>query len=152
MPISYRTLAALGLALALAAPTTLTTPASAGAPAAPQYLTMASGLKCADSVPGTGAYPKKGQTCVVHYTGWLYENGAKGRKFDSSHDRGEPIAFSAGTGEVIKGWDDGVFTMRAGGKRTLIIPPALAYGEAGAAGLVPPNATLIFDVELLSVK
>ena len=101
---------------------------------------------------GTGAQPKPGQMCVMHYTGWLYENGAKGAKFDSSLDRGEPFEFPIGQGQVIKGWDEGVATMKVGGKRTLIVPPQLGYGDRGAGGVIPPNATLIFDVELLGVK
>ena len=116
-------------------------------------MTTASGLKITDSVVGTGVSPKTGQTCVMHYTGWLYENGVKGKKFDSSVDRGRPFEFPIGTGRVIKGWDEGVATMKIGGKRTLIIPPSLGYGARGAGGgLIPPNATLMFDVELLGVK
>jgi len=115
-------------------------------------MTTASGLQITDSVAGTGVSPKTGQTCVMHYTGWLYVNGAKGKKFDSSVDRGQPFEFPIGTGRVIKGWDEGVATMKVGGKRTLIIPPALGYGANGAGGVIPPNATLIFDVELLGVK
>ena len=115
-------------------------------------MTRASGLKITDSKVGTGATPKTGQTCVMHYTGWLYQNGAKGAKFDSSVDRGEAFEFSIGTGQVIKGWDEGVATMKVGGKRTLIIPPALGYGARGAGDVIPPNATLIFEVELLAVK
>jgi peptidylprolyl isomerase len=88
----------------------------------------------------------------MHYTGWLYENGAKGKKFDSSVDRGEPFEFQIGVGKVIAGWDKGIATMKVGGKRTLIIPPQLAYGSAGAGGLIPPNATLLFEVELLDVR
>jgi peptidylprolyl isomerase len=114
--------------------------------------TTASGLKIIDTVAGTGASPKTGQTCVMHYTGWLYTDGAKGKKFDSSVDRGQPFEFAIGTGQVIGGWDEGVATMKVGGKRTLIIPPELGYGARGAGGVIPPNATLMFDVELLDVK
>ncbi|MCB1506522.1 MAG: FKBP-type peptidyl-prolyl cis-trans isomerase [Hyphomicrobiaceae bacterium] len=115
-------------------------------------MTTASGLKIEDTKEGTGASPKTGQTCVMHYTGWLYENGQRGRKFDSSVDRNEPFAFSIGVGQVIKGWDEGVSTMKVGGKRTLIIPPEMGYGARGAGGVIPPNATLIFDVELLGIE
>lgn len=114
--------------------------------------TTASGLQTIDATVGTGASPKSGQTCVMHYTGWLYNNGVKGAKFDSSVDRGEPFEFKIGIGQVIKGWDEGVSTMKVGGKRTLIIPAALGYGARGAGGVIPPNATLMFDVELLGVK
>ena len=114
--------------------------------------TTASGLKIIDTEVGTGATPATGQTCVMHYTGWLYENGEKTTKFDSSVDRGEPFEFPIGTGRVIKGWDEGVATMKVGGKRTLIIPPELGYSASGAGGVIPPNATLIFDVELLDIK
>ena len=115
-------------------------------------MTTASGLQIIDTKDGTGASPKPGQTCVMHYTGWLYENGQKGKKFDSSVDRGEPFEFPIGAGRVIKGWDEGVATMKVGGKRTLVIPPELGYGARGAGGAIPPNATLMFDVELLAVK
>ncbi|MCL2714010.1 MAG: FKBP-type peptidyl-prolyl cis-trans isomerase [Alphaproteobacteria bacterium] len=115
-------------------------------------MTTPSGMKIIDHVVGTGASPRTGQTCVMHYTGWLYDNGQKGRKFDSSVDRGQPFEFPIGTGQVIAGWDEGVATMRVGGKRTLIIPPLLGYGERGAGSVIPPNATLMFDVELLAVK
>ncbi len=122
-------------------------------PAAAQpVMTTPSGLKIIDTKVGTGAMPRPGQTCVMHYTGWLYENGAKGKKFDSSLDRGQPFEFKIGAGQVIAGWDEGVATMKVGGKRTLIIPPDLGYGARGAGGVIPPNATLIFDVELLAVK
>ena len=114
--------------------------------------TTASGLQITDATVGTGASPKTGQTCVMHYTGWLYENGVKGKKFDSSVDRGEPFEFKIGVGQVIKGWDEGVASMKVGGKRTLIIPAALGYGARGAGGVIPPNATLMFDVELLGVR
>jgi len=109
-------------------------------------------LKIEDTKVGDGASPATGQTCVMHYTGWLYENGQKGRKFDSSVDRGDPFEFPIGTGRVIKGWDEGVASMKVGGKRTLIIPPELGYGARGAGGVIPPNATLIFDVELLGIR
>jgi peptidylprolyl isomerase len=115
-------------------------------------MTTASGLQIIDSKVGAGATPKTGQICVMHYTGWLYQNGAKGAKFDSSVDRKEPFEFPIGAGRVIKGWDEGVATMKVGGKRTLIIPPELGYGARGAGGVIPPNATLMFDVELLNVK
>ena len=115
-------------------------------------MTTASGLQITDSVAGTGVSPKTGQTCVMHYTGWLFENGAKGKKFDSSVDRGQPFEFPLGMKRVIGGWDEGVASMKVGGKRTLIIPPELGYGARGAGGAIPPNATLIFEVELLDVK
>jgi peptidylprolyl isomerase len=115
-------------------------------------VTTASGLKIIDTVVGTGETPKTGQVCVMHYTGWLYKDGAKGDKFDSSVDRGQPFEFNIGAGEVIKGWDEGVASMKVGGKRTLIIPPELGYGARGAGGVIPPNATLLFEVELLEVK
>jgi len=111
---------------------------------AAKTMTTASGLQIADSKVGTGATPKPGQTCVMHYTGWLYENGAKGKKFDSSVDRGEPFEFPIGQKRVIAGWDEGVASMKVGGKRTLIIPPALGYGSRGAGGVISPNATLGF--------
>ena len=114
-------------------------------------VTTASGLQIIDNTVGTGASPKTGQTCVMHYTGWLYNDGKKGKKFDSSVDRNEPFDFPIGQGRVIKGWDEGVATMKVGGKRTLIIPANLAYGARGAGGVIPPNATLMFDVELLTV-
>jgi peptidylprolyl isomerase len=111
-----------------------------------------SGLQYEDTVEGAGASPKTGQTCVMHYTGWLWENGAKGKKFDSSVDRGQPFEFPIGQGRVIKGWDEGVATMKVGGKRNLLIPPGLGYGARGAGGVIPPNATLLFEVELLGIK
>jgi peptidylprolyl isomerase len=126
------------------------TPTVAQTPGKP--MTTASGLQITDTKVGTGASPKTGQTCVMHYTGWLYQNGAKGAKFDSSLDRGQPFQFPIGTGRVIKGWDEGVASMKVGGKRTLVIPPELGYGARGAGGVIPPNATLLFEVELLDVK
>jgi len=138
-------------------PTVQPAAAQSTAPAAAQpngatMSTTPSGLQYTDAVAGTGASPSPGQTCVMHYTGWLYENGVKGKKFDSSLDRGKPFEFSIGTGQVIKGWDEGVASMKVGGKRTLILPPALGYGARGAGGVIPPNATLMFDVELLGLK
>ena len=109
-------------------------------------------LQTIDTTVGTGVSPATGQTCVMHYTGWLYDNGAKGSKFDSSRDRGEPFSFRIGKGQVIGGWDQGVASMKVGGKRTLIIPPHLGYGARGAGGVIPPNATLLFEVELLEVR
>ena len=125
---------------------------SSSAIAQGKRVTTPSGLQIEDTKVGTGATPKTGQTCVMHYTGWLYENGAKGKKFDSSVDRGEPFEFPIGMRRVIAGWDEGVATMKVGGKRTLIIPPGLGYGARGAGGVIPPNAVLMFDVELLGVK
>lgn len=115
-------------------------------------MTTPSGLQIIDTTVGTGASPKTGQSCVMHYTGWLYQNGQKGAKFDSSLDRGKPFEFRIGVGMVIKGWDEGVSTMKVGGKRTLIIPAELGYGARGAGGVIPPNATLLFEVELLDIK
>jgi peptidylprolyl isomerase len=116
------------------------------------FIESNSGLKYEDTVVGSGTSPKSGQTCVMHYTGWLWVDGKKGSKFDSSVDRGRPFSFQIGVGMVIKGWDEGVASMQTGGKRTLLIPPNLGYGARGAGGVIPPNATLVFDVELLEVK
>ena len=142
-------LAAFGLMAALAGflPSTPATAQAVG-----KTMTTSSGLQIIDSKMGSGATPKTGQICVMHYTGWLYQNGAKGKKFDSSVDRGEPFEFPIGRHQVIAGWDEGVATMKVGEKRTLIISPELGYGARGAGGVIPPNATLIFDVELLEVK
>lgn len=125
---------------------------ASAAPAAAQDQVLPSGLQIHDEVVGTGPQARTGQTVIVHYTGWLYENGTKGAKFDSSRDRGTPFSFPIGTGRVIAGWDQGVATMHVGGKRTLIIPPQLGYGARGAGSVIPPNATLTFDVELLGVE
>ena len=116
------------------------------------YVTTQSGIKYRDTLVGSGAVPIAGQLVAVHYTGWLDENGAQGRKFDSSLDRGRPFSFTLGAQEVISGWDIGVASMAVGGKRTLVISPEHGYGARGAGGVIPPNATLIFDVELLSVR
>ena len=115
-------------------------------------VTTPSGLRIIDTKPGTGPTPQAGQTVTVNYTGWLFVDGKKGKKFDSSLDRGEPFSFTIGQGQVIKGWDEGVATMHVGGTRTLIIPPDLGYGASGAGADIPPGATLIFDVDLISVK
>jgi len=112
-------------------------------------------LKTIDQKPGTGAEAVAGKTVIVHYTGWLYDPATPdghGKKFDSSVDRGVPFGFLLGSGKVIKGWDEGVAGMKVGGKRTLVIPPQKAYGERGAGGVIPPSATLVFDVELIEVK
>ena len=124
---------------------------TAQSPAA-ELKTLPSGLRYSDEVVGNGPEPKVGQSVNVHYTGWLDQAGAKGKKFDSSRDRGDPFSFTLGAGQVIKGWDEGVATMKVGGKRTLVIPAALGYGARGAGGVIPPGATLIFDVELLGTR
>lgn len=118
----------------------------------PKLTKTNSGLQYARVKEGTGPMPKAGQTCKVHYTGWLYQDGKKGKKFDSSRDRGEPFEFAVGRGDVIKGWDEGVALMKEGGRTLLVVPPDLAYGPRGAGGVIPPNATLLFDVELLDIE
>ena len=129
-------------------------PGPEGAPVSPtavdpaEFTTTNSGLKFVDLVVGSGAVPQPGQTVTAHYTGWMLD----GTKFDSSLDRGVPLSFPIGQGNVIAGWDEGLATMKVGGKRQLVIPPELAYGANGAGGIIPPNATLIFEVELLDVK
>ena len=145
MPVTRRVLLATA---------TATVAAASSVAAQPQGKTMTTqtGLKFIDTTVGTGASPKAGQICVMHYTGWLSNGGEKGKKFDSSVDRGSPFEFPIGKQRVIAGWDEGVASMKVGGKRTLIIPPELGYGARGAGGVIPPNATLIFDVELLAVK
>ena len=135
------------LALFAGATITMTTPALDA-----NAVTLPSGVQYTDEVVGTGPQPEPGQMVDVHYTGWLDENGARGRKFDSSRDRGKPFSFKIGAGQVIAGWDQGVATMHVGGKRTLVIPADQGYGARGAGGVIPPNATLIFDVELLGVR
>ncbi|MFD0668371.1 FKBP-type peptidyl-prolyl cis-trans isomerase [Ramlibacter sp. MAHUQ-53] len=113
--------------------------------------TTPSGLQYEDTNVGEGAEAKPGQDVQVHYTGWLWKDGQQGAKFDSSRDRNDPFEFSLGAGMVIRGWDEGVAGMKVGGRRTLIIPAQLGYGARGAGGVIPPNATLKFDVELLAV-
>jgi FKBP-type peptidyl-prolyl cis-trans isomerase FkpA len=113
--------------------------------------TTASGLQYEDTVTGSGAEATAGQHVSVHYTGWLYNDGKQGAKFDSSKDRNDPFQFGLGGGMVIKGWDEGVQGMKVGGTRRLVIPAALGYGARGAGGVIPPNATLLFEVELLGV-
>jgi FKBP-type peptidyl-prolyl cis-trans isomerase len=115
-------------------------------------VTLPDGLKYTDTKVGDGEDAKKGYILSMNYTGWLYKNGAKGAQFDSSSKTGKPFTFKLGAGQVIKGWDEGIEGMKAGGKRTLIIPPSLGYGAVGSGGVIPPNATLIFDVELLSAR
>lgn len=113
--------------------------------------TTPSGLQYDDAVIGPGAAAQVGDQVTVHYTGWLLEGGRPGRSFDSSVDRGEPFRFALGRGQVISGWDEGVQQMRVGGKRRLVIPPDLGYGPWGAGDVIPPHATLVFDVELLAI-
>ena len=146
--------------LALAAATAAQQPASNSAQASTPSLSSKIGaqvtdLKKIDVKQGDGAEAVAGKTVIVHYTGWLYDPAAAdghGKKFDSSVDRKEPFNFKLGAGQVIKGWDEGVAGMKAGGKRTLVIPPQMGYGARGAGGVIPPNATLLFDVELIEVK
>jgi peptidylprolyl isomerase len=143
--------AAVAVVLGGCSGTTSEAPTAAAAKAEAATVNHASGLRVADGKVGTGPFPKKGQICVMHYTGWLYKNGQKGAKFDSSVDRGKPFEFPLGMGAVIKGWDEGVAGMKVGGKRTLIIPPDLGYGGNPRTG-IPAYSTLIFEVELLAVK
>jgi FKBP-type peptidyl-prolyl cis-trans isomerase len=134
--------AAMGLCAALAAPAV----AQEG-----KTTELPDGLKYTDTKLGDGAAAEKGYIVSVNYTGWLYKNGQKGAQFDSSLKTGKPFTFTLGKHQVIDGWDEGLAGMKIGGKRTLIIPPALAYGASGSGGVIPPNATLIFDVELVNV-
>lgn len=148
---------AVGAAVMLLLPTASNADEKKPAPAAEKkeskMVKTPSGLQYEDTKVGEGVSPKTGQTCVMHYTGWLWINDARGKKFDSSVDRGEPFEFAIGRGQVIKGWDEGVATMKVGGKRTLVIPPGLAYGDRNVGGgLIPAGSTLVFDVELLGVK
>ena len=141
------------LAITLVAVPAASVPTTAAAQTTGKIMTTPSGLQILDATVGTGATPKPGQICVMHYTGWLYEDGKKGKKFDSSVDRNEPFEFPIGQRKVIAGWDEGVSTMKVGGKRTLIIPPHLGYGDRDVGnGLIPANSTLLFDIELLEIK
>ena len=144
------TMRSAGAALALAI-LAVSTPAGRS-DAANQVIEVPDGLIYTDTKPGDGTAAKAGSKVSVHYTGWLSDNGAKGKKFDSSVDRGQPFQFTLGAKQVIAGWDEGVAGMKVGGTRTLTIPPELGYGARGAPGAIPPNATLIFDVELLQVQ
>ena len=137
------------LALAIVA---AVTPLGRSHAATNEVIEMPNGLKYTDTKIGDGATATPRSKVSVHYTGWLYNNGTKGAKFDSSVDRGKPFEFTLGAKQVIAGWDEGVAGMKVGGKRTLIIPPELGYGARGAGGVIPPNATLMFDVELLGVQ
>jgi FKBP-type peptidyl-prolyl cis-trans isomerase len=139
--------AGVALAIVVAA-----TPLGRSDAATNELVEMPNGLKFTDTKTGNGATAIQGSKVSVHYTGWLSNNGAKGTKFDSSVDRGQPFQFTLGAHQVIAGWDRGVAGMKVGGARTLIIPPELGYGARGAGGVIPPNATLIFDVELLGVQ
>lgn len=140
------TTSAIAQASQLSDPPSTETP-SMSDPQSQNIVTTESGLQYIDLVEGTGATPQRGQTVIVHYTGTLED----GSKFDSSRDRNQPFSFQLGAGRVIRGWDEGISTMKVGGRRQLIIPPDLGYGARGAGGVIPPNATLIFDVELLRI-
>ena len=152
--IAVAALSISGCALSENPPTKTTGSAAAVSNATPPAVTGAekktdSGLRYIDIKEGNGPMPQKGQQVTVHYTGWLTKGGTK---FDSSVDRGQPFTFQIGVGQVISGWDEGVSTMKVGGKRRLLIPANLGYGERGAGGVIPPNADLTFDVELLGVR
>jgi FKBP-type peptidyl-prolyl cis-trans isomerase len=140
-----------GAALALASIAAFT-PLGRSDAAENQVIEMPDGLKYIDTKIGDGATARAGNKVSVNYTGWLSDNGAKGKKFDSSFDRGQPLPFTLGAHQVIAGWDEGVAGMKVGGKRTLTIPPELGYGARGFGTVIPPNATLIFDVELVQVQ
>ncbi len=146
---------ALGVASAYAQGSATPVPAPSATPNPSNLSATVTDLQKTDVKQGTGAEAQSGKPVLVHYTGWLYDSAApegKGAKFDSSRDRGVPFGFFLGSGKVIKGWDQGVVGMKVGGQRRLVIPPQLGYGERGAGGVIPPNATLIFDVELIEVK
>lgn len=140
---------ALGLVLFVAPLAVQAGPVKSPSTMAAKVITTPSGLSYEEIKVGTGDLPKTGQTVTVHYAGTLQDGG---KEFDSSYKRGQPFQFQIGVGQVIKGWDEGLSTMKVGGKRKLIIPASLGYGPRGAGGVIPPNATLIFDVELLGVR
>lgn len=125
---------------------------SSAKPPLPPFTTTASGLQYVDMRPGKGRSPAAGQTCAVLYRGWLYNDKKRGPLFDSAQNPRQPFRFQLGQGQVIAGWDEGVKTMKAGAKRVLIIPPALGYGDQGSGAAIPPGATLLFEVELVSFK
>jgi FKBP-type peptidyl-prolyl cis-trans isomerase FkpA len=157
IPLRYRILALAAVIFCLqnAENTLAQSPGTGAAPASSKSDAKVVQLQKIDVKPGAGAEATKGQTVVVHYTGWLYDPaapGQKGRKFDSSRDAPGPFSFTLGAGRVIRGWDEGVPGMKVGGQRTLIIPPDMAYGSRGAGGVIPPDATLVFDVEMLEIK
>lgn len=137
-----------GMLLAAASPIL----AQTAPPAAPTTAVLPGGTRAIDSKIGTGEVAEPGRMVAVHYTGWLYVDGMKGKQFDSSRDTGRPFIFTLGMGEVILGWDEGVVGMKVGGTRTLIVPPQAGYGDAGGGDVIPPGATLMFDVELLAVR
>ena len=156
-----RVTSTLALGLLLAAPLPAQDPAAKpkAAPAATKpapkerpVITTETGLRYIDTEEGQGPLPVRGAMVRVHYTGWLSDGGKRGKKFDSSVDRGQPLAIPIGVGRVIKGWDEGILSLRVGGKRTLIIPAHLGYGARGAGSAIPPNAELIFDVELIGIQ
>jgi FKBP-type peptidyl-prolyl cis-trans isomerase len=146
LPLIFGSVLVATVAACNAAPGATSQSTTSGATAT--EVTMPDGLKYTDQQVGTGAVATAGKTAVVHYTGWLMD----GTKFDSSLDRNQPFSFPLGAGQVIKGWDEGVAGMKVGGKRTLIVPPALGYGARGAGNVIPPNATLKFEVQLLDVR
>lgn len=149
-----RTLLGVGLVAALAwsgVPKKAPVGGSTKAPE-PALVATESGLKFQDTRVGTGPSPQRGQRIVVHYTGWLSDRGKRGKKFDSSLDRNQPLVIPIGVGRLIKGWDEGLLTMKVGGRRTLHVPAHLGYGARGAGDDIPPHADLIFDVELLGVQ
>jgi len=147
----YRSIAVFIARAALAA--TLLATAVSAQPAPPAAaIVMPGGTRATDTKVGTGPEAQPGRIIAVHYTGWLYSDGGRGKKFDSSRDRNEPFTFTLGAGDVILGWDEGFAGMKVGGKRTLIIPSEAGYGARGAGDDIPPGATLIFDVELLGIR